>query len=216
MLNIKPKRKLSYRYQSGASLIELMIAMALGIAALSAIASLVGYGIGVNGKLLSNSRLNEEINSIGALITRDIKRAGFNADTINMVSSPADFPSAFRNSVVVSEHPDEDEDSCLLYAYDQNANGVLDTVANNENFGFRLRNGTVEIRTNGATCASETWQALTDPKIVTITELSFDTELVTFNNIVSTQITLELEGELVANDNLSRLFTSRFLVRNYD
>jgi prepilin peptidase dependent protein B len=216
MLVLTPVHKPSFSRQAGASLIELMIAMALGLAALSAIASLVGFGIGVNGKLLSNSRLNEEINSIGALITRDLKRAGFSADTINMVTNPVDFPSAFRNSISVSEHPDEDEDSCMLYAYDQNANGVLDTVGSNENFGFRLRNGTVQIRTNGATCASDSWQELTDPDIVNITELDFDIDLVTFNNVVSTQITVTIEGELVVNDALSRQFNSRFLVRNYD
>ena len=199
--------------QKGASLIELMIAMALGIAALSAVASVVGFGIGVNGKLMANSRLNEEINSIGDLLTRDVKRAGFNADTIAMITSPSDSPSAFSNSVIVSEHSDEDNDSCLLYAYDQNADGVLDI---NDNFGFRLRNSAVEIRVGGATCENIGWQPLTDTDIVTITDLRFTSNQVTYNNVISTQVSIFLQGELAANDNLSRQFSTSFLVRNYD
>lgn len=206
----------SYRQQLGASLIELMIAMALGMAALSAIASLVGYGIGVNGKLLANSRLNEEVNSIGALMVRDIKRAGFNGNTVAMVTSPTDFPSLFNSSIVVSQHPNEDPNTCFLYSYDQNENGLQDILGTNENFGFRLRSQTVQIRVNGLTCANDGWQDLTDNDIIRITEMTFATNQVTYNNVVSTQVTIDFKGELVTNDALSRQFTTSFLVRNYD
>lgn len=209
-----PEQPKSLGYgQYGASLIELMIAMALGIAALAAVASVVGFGIGVNGKLLANSRLNEEINSIGDLLTRDVKRAGFNADTIAMVTSPVDFPSAFSNSVVVSQNLAEANQSCLLYAYDQNANGVLEL---NENFGFRLRSLAVEIRGAGAGCSDIGWEPLTDTDIVTITDLRFTSNQVIYNNVISTQVTIFLQGELAANNNLSRQFSTSFLVRNYD
>ena len=140
--------------QRGASLVELMIAMTLGLTSLAAVTSLVGYGIGMNAKLLANSRLNEEVNTIGQLLLRDIKRAGYTADTVALVSDPVASPSLFANSIAVSEFPGEVANSCLIFSYDRNSNGVIDTVGSNENFGYRLNNGAVEIRIGGAACTA--------------------------------------------------------------
>ena len=206
----------AFHQQRGASLVELMIAMALGLAALAAMTSLVGYGIGMNARLLANSRLNEEVNAIGQLLTRDIKRAGYNADTIAMVTDPAASPSLFANSLVVSELPGEAANSCLIFAYDRNSNGLVDTVGTNENFGFRLNDGAVEIRIGGAACADLGWQSLSDTSVVNITDLTFTLNQTTSNSVISTQVDIFLQGELTRNDNFSRQFSANFLVRNYD
>jgi prepilin peptidase dependent protein B len=202
--------------QRGFSLVELMIAMALGLGSLSVIASVIGYGIGTNAKLLANSRLSEEINAIGSLITRDVKRAGYNGDTTALVTDPTASPSAFAHSVVVSQHPDEVPNSCIVFAYDRNSNGVLDTAGTNENYGFRLRNGAVEIRMAGAGCTDVGWQNLTDTDMVSITGLNFNLTETTFNGVVSTQVDMFLQGELAADNNFSRQYTTGFLVRSYD
>ena len=202
--------------QRGASLVELMIAMALGLTALAAMTSLVGSGIGMNARLLASSRLNEEVNAIGQLLTRDIKRAGYNADTIAMVTDPTASPSLFANSLVVSEFPGEAANSCLIFAYDRNSNGVIDTVGTNENFGFRLNDGAVEIRIGGATCEVGGWQNLSDTSVVNITDLTFTLNQTTANSVISTQVDIFLQGELTRNDNFSRQFSTNFLVRNYD
>jgi prepilin peptidase dependent protein B len=209
MLSIQQK-------QRGASLVELMIAMGLGLGSLSVVASVIGFGIGTNGKLLANSRLSEEVNAIGSLISRDIKRAGYNGITSALVGDPRVFPSGFANSVVVSQHPDESANSCIVFAYDRNRNGVLDTVGTNENYGFRLRSGAVEIRMAGAGCVDGRWQNLTDTDMVAITGLSFSLTQTTFNAVVSTQVELFLEGELATDNKFSRQYTTSFLVRNYD
>jgi prepilin peptidase dependent protein B len=205
-----------YGKQWGASLVELMIAMALGLGALSVLASVIGYGIGTNGKLLANSRLHEEINAVASLLTRDIKRAGYSADTTALVTDPTVSPSPFANSVVVSRHPLEEPDSCITFAYDINGNGVLDTVGSNENFGYRLRDGAVEIRMAGANCDGVGWQNLTDFDTVTITSLNFNLIQTTYNSVVTTQVEMFLAGELAADDAFSRQYSTRFLVRNYD
>ena len=207
---------ISRQNQKGATLIEMMIAMTLGLASLATVASIVGYGIGVNGKLLASSRLNEEINDIGSLLTRDIKRAGYSADTTAMVTDPVASPSPFANSVVVSAHPDEDANSCIIYAYDRNENGVLDTVGTNENFGFRLRDNAVEIRIGGAACVDGGWQNLTDTDMVSITALNFNLNQTTFNGVVSTQVNIFIQGELASDSDFTRQFNTSFMVRNYD
>jgi prepilin peptidase dependent protein B len=202
--------------QSGTSLVELMNAMTLGLGSLSVVASVVGYGIGTNAKLLANSRLSEEVNAVGSLISRELKRAGYSAATTSLITDPAAFPSTFANSVVVSQHPNESENSCIVFAYDRNRNGLLDILGGNENYGFRLRDGAVEIRIAGASCVDRGWQNLTDTDMVTITGLSFNLTKTSINGVVSTQVELFLVGELAAHNNLSRQYTTRFMVRNYD
>ncbi|WP_026376980.1 hypothetical protein [Aestuariibacter salexigens] len=203
--------------QTGATLVELMIAMALGISALAALASLVGYGMGINAKLLANSRLNEELGNVMSLMTRDIRRAGFNGNTLAMVSDPVANPSAFTGSMALGEFLGETANSCITYAYDNNSDGVLNAVAgNNENYGFRLRNQMVEMRVNGLACGDDGWEPLTDPNAVSVTGLTFALNQVVENGVTSTEVTVSLLGELTSDSDLTRRFDSSFVVRNYD
>ncbi|MEI8647762.1 hypothetical protein P4S73_07175 [Paraglaciecola sp. Hal342] len=72
----------------GSSLIELMIAMSLGVSALSAFTAFIGFGVGVNASLLSSSRLNEEFTLVSQLLARDIARAGFDGNASLQVTDP--------------------------------------------------------------------------------------------------------------------------------
>ena len=63
--------------QCGNSLVELMISMTLGLASITAMASLVGHGIALNTSLLAKSRLDEEMNAVVAVVSHDLKRAGY-------------------------------------------------------------------------------------------------------------------------------------------
>ena len=200
----------------GTSLIEMMITMTLGLVSLSTVASLVGYGIGVNAKLLENSRLSQEVMAIGSLLSRDLRRAGYSASTDAMVSDPANFPSVFSNSIAVSTYPNEAINSCIIFAYDRNGNGILDTIDGNENFGFRLKDGAVEIRVDGASCIDNGWENLSDDQVLEITQLTFELNQTIDNGVVSNWLSITLQAELTKNTHLSRQFTSSFMVRNYD
>jgi prepilin peptidase dependent protein B len=200
----------------GASLIEMMITMTLGLVSLSTVASLVGYGIGVNAKLLESSRLSQEIMAIGSLLSRDLRRAGYSANTVVMVSDPASFPSLFSNSIAVSAYPGEAINSCIIFAYDRNGSGILDTTDGNENFGFRLKDGAVEIRVDGASCVDNGWENLSDDQILEITQLTFELNQTIDNGVHSNWLSITLQAELTKNTHLSKQFTSSFMVRNYD
>lgn len=202
--------------QRGATLVELMIALAIGMVSVLGVASLVGMGIGVNTKLLTNSRLNEELKNVVGLIARDLRRAGYNGDSVNMVSDPDTFPSEFANSVAVSEFSGEDLNSCITYAYDADQDGSLDTGADNENFGFRLRDEAIEIRKSGAACTADGWEDLTDSDILTVTGLNFTLTTATINDVISTEVTITATASLVSNANFSRSYSTTILVRSYD
>ena len=84
--------------QYGNSLVELMISMTLGLASITAMASLVGHGIALNTSLLAKSRLVEEINAVAAVISHDLKRAGYYAHTKDIVTKSSEPWQATVNS----------------------------------------------------------------------------------------------------------------------
>jgi prepilin peptidase dependent protein B len=226
--------------QHGTSLVELMISMTLGLASITAMASLVGHGIGLNARLLATSRLEEEINAVVAVISHDLKRAGYYALTIDMLKNPSTFsnsssstPSStssstssgtsssvssnpFDGSLIVGTYSSESANSCINFAYDRNKNGVLDTSSSNEKFGFRLRNRAVEIRLKGATCEQSGWHDLTDPAVVEITALEFIVTQNTVQQVVQTQVHIMLQARLKKRPNISRSINTDVLIENYE
>ena len=206
---------MTVRYQGGYSLIEMIVAMALAIGSLAAVSSLVGFSIGVNGTLLNSARLNEELGNVYALIIADLRRTGYSGNTVAMVSDPDANLSPFRDSISVSEYPGETAQSCLVFSYDSNDNGMLDQASPNEHFGYRLLYGTVEIRRNSLDCTSNGWEDLTDSNVVRVTSLRFSINQTVQQGISSTSVTVFLSGELSANAKLSKIYHTVVVVRNY-
>ncbi|MGJ8681979.1 prepilin peptidase dependent protein B [Paraglaciecola sp.] len=202
--------------QQGASLVELMISMALGFASLTAMTSLVAHGISLNNSLMAKSRLDEEINGVLAVIHQDIRRAGYHGSTEKMVLDPVTFVNPFANSIKVSSFGTEQSESCITFAYDRNHNGLLDNTLINEEFGFRLKNKAIEVRVDGFTCAQGYWQDLTDPQVVVVKALSFKTEKLINQGIGFLRIQVNLEAELSHYPEFSKHVSTYVLVKNYE
>ncbi|RDV29320.1 prepilin cleavage protein [Alteromonas aestuariivivens] len=202
--------------QTGVTLMELLISLALGASALVAVASLIGYGIGTNANLIASARLNEEVSSVLSLMQRDIRRAGYSGATVATVADPAGSPSAFSDSLQVSEFTGEAADSCVLFSYDADGDGVLDGGVNGDSFGYRLNNQQIEMRQNGSDCEATDWLDLTDSGVINVTGLNFALTETVESNVTTTTMTITLQAELVAKDQISRQYTHSFLVRNFD
>lgn len=203
-------------YQAGTSLVELMISMAIGFASLTAMASLVGHGIGMNSQLLAKSRLDEEINAVAALLVSDIKRAGYNANMLSVVGDPNQQVSPFAGSLSVANYPQEVANSCVVFAYDRNQNGQLDTINTNEHYGYRLKDKAIEIRIDGLACNVGGWHDLTDPGLIKVTNLQFIVQQQNRFGVNVSRIDLILEAELKNNSLISKRISTSFLVKNYD
>jgi prepilin peptidase dependent protein B len=202
--------------QHGYSLVELMISMTLGLASITAMASLVGHGIALNTSLLAKSRLEEEMNAVITVISHDLKRAGFYALTNEIVKNPTLSSNPFDGSLSIAAYATEPANSCINFAYDRNKNGLLDTYPSNEEYGFRLRDSAVEIRLDGAACDKSGWHDLTDPKIVQVTAFKFTLEQNTVLQVTQTRVTIELQARLKKHPNISRSINTSVLVENYE
>lgn len=200
----------------GATLVELMISISIGMVTVLGVAALVGMGVGVNGKLMTNSRMSEELKVVIALMERDIRRAGYNGATVLRVADPENVVSEFSSSIVISEYGGEEANSCITFTYDADGDGSLDTGTDSEEYGYRLKDNAIEIRKNGASCTDDGWEDLTDSEVVSVTGLTFTSQTSTANSITNTEISITLVGELASDANRSRSYSTAFLVRSYD
>lgn len=156
--------------QQGFTLIEFMISMALSLAAILVVTSIYIISFQIDSKTIKFSRLNDEVTSVMALLSEDIKRAGYVANAELTISSGTPAPAEFR-TLLVSEFVGETSNSCILFSYDFNDNNEYD--GNDEDFGYRLHDGKLETRKGGRICTQTLWESLTDPNFVTISNLVF-------------------------------------------
>lgn len=171
-------------YQRGITLVELMIAGTIGLIAVSAATSIYQATATQTLHQLETLHLQSTAQGILELMSADIRRSGFwrvipGKDKLK--NNP--FQSSgndIRTGAVSGEPPD----SCVIFSYDQDKDGKVgvgkcsakgcqpNTDADNvEQFGFRLKKQTVQMRYAGKElgCKNGYWQALTDNSI-TVTD----------------------------------------------
>lgn len=142
--------------ETGASLIELMIGLALGLMiTASALAMLASTTSGA-ASAIGSAKLNMELRGSMDVMVEDIRRAGFGLDVCNPTLTTK-----------LSAH-DSDNDGisdCIVYAYNDSGKCKF--------YGFRVQSGAIWSRDNediGDTsdCVNGSWQRFTDPDTVTV------------------------------------------------
>lgn len=152
--------------QRGLSLVELMVGMVIGLVILAA----AGTGYIVSSRsgrdTINSTRLNIELRGAMDVMTDEIHRAGAVGTLANAgIGNPFTVQTAgARTDLQVSA-----DGTCAEFAYDANGDGTVDTA---DYTGFRVQNGTIQIRNGGAgavsDCANGSWQSLTDAQTVTV------------------------------------------------
>ena len=180
----------------GFTLIESLIALLLGSVSLMALVSLVSSSLAISNDIIQKSRLQEALGNIISRITEDVRRAGYAGNSLIVLSDPDVTSTVFNQAIELSEYPGEAVNSCILYSYDRNDNGILDTNSPSELFGFRLRDKSIEIRKNGAGCTASGWEDLTEASIVEVDQFSFSRQATVNNQITTQKIMLSVTGFL--------------------
>ena len=204
------------RLLRGFSLVELMVAITIGLFILLGLTSFLSNNLRSSAQLSAATRLNQEMRNIMALMSRDIRRAGYwgNATSGIGVTVPL-FDNPFDEVNVATS-------GCILYSYDLNADGAL---TGNEQFGFLLDAGTIKARSTSSgspSCSSgAAWQPLSDPNAVTYTALTF-TVTSTKNYISGTSgpnttqriVTISLSGSLKSDASVKQTLTEKIKIEN--
>jgi len=151
------------RNARGFTLVEMMVALALGLLVVSAVLAFIFSLIRANSETVLSTRLNQEMRATMALISSDIRRARGLSDPIAAVGQGGVVVNPFANI-------DLSTAGCMRYSYAESTGGATDYRA------IRVANGKVILArastAANATCASAGTPLNTDG--VQITSLTFN------------------------------------------
>ena len=154
----------------GFSLVELLVGTAIGLIVAAAAASVVTANLRENRRVQLDARLMQDLRGAAELVARDLRRAGFWAASASGVRGTDDAVPPVTNPFGVEMAAAAASDAVRLsFARDGAASA---TVGDDERFGFRLRNGTVEMQLGAGN-----WQALTDAGTLVVTTFAVEPRL---------------------------------------
>lgn len=178
----KSMQGINMKKQSGYSLIEIMIAMLVGLIIVAATIAIYLTTVRGSTDTIRSARLNHDLESAMTIMVNDIKRAGYWNDAKlnnwhvafikngnNPVKNPNPFTANNTNLNIIGGN-------CILYSYDANKNGTVDEK---EFYGFRFKNNTLQMRLEGSNTTDcngddeDKWQEFIDGSQLNITDLQF-------------------------------------------
>jgi prepilin peptidase dependent protein B len=153
------------RRQTGLSMVELMVGVAIGLFVVAGATLAVSNQLGDNRRLMLETQIQQDLRAAADVIARDVRRSGYwanaqagvwHAGAVAVTSNP--YTALTPASGVASE---------VRFGYSR---GMLEnntpdlTLDANDEAGFRLVNNAIQMRTGGQ------WQALTDSTTLKVTD----------------------------------------------
>jgi Tfp pilus assembly protein PilW len=226
--------------QRGATLIEVMVGLALSLIVTTAMVVLMGNSMGSASRIIEMSQLTDELRNTMSMLSRDARRANYSPFSMFCYGKP-DCGLAgnayFIADMVTLDQDANGTDDCLVYFLDRTGPEDPDRVnANSPDVaggGFRLTAadgiGMVEVWTgNGAPpndCTGNEWLAITDPNLVDVTDFVVDDnaiaeagEIPSFSNTITQDdgSTLTQRVRLVRVDIEGELLLDRTISRRIE
>lgn len=149
------------RSSRGLSIVELLVGTAVGLVVVAAGTALVTHNARENRALMIEARLMQDLRTAADIVARDLRRAGYWAGSASGVRSDDGSAVVANPYALVAPETAASDAVRLSFSRDASENGTVD---GNERFGFRLRNGAIELQLGDGN-----WQALTDPATLTVT-----------------------------------------------
>ena len=194
---------LTYANQRGAGLVELMIALVLGMMVVGSALGLYANTFGSNGSYLQVARLNNDLRAVMTIIAKDLRRAGYSSTAAAGTANP------FEAITITGG-------TQITFSYDYDSNG---SVSANESFGYRLNNGAIQVTVNGGT----NWENISDPDKITITEFEITDSspaavsmgTTTVVNVQTRRYTILIKGTITYNGTtFTRVLQEDVRIRN--
>ena len=180
---------MNMHHQSGLTLLELLLAMVLGLVVLGGSIVVFGSTTVSSRGTLDQIKLNQQLAALMSVMTDDIRRAGYwGNQTVANFTDPTTSPFHQMDNTQLEVHAANVQvaansnvgGECVVYTYDMDDDGLLDDA---EIVGFRLNGAVAQMRINGDiannarhdSCndADDNWANLTDPSIVSVDVLNF-------------------------------------------
>ncbi|WP_284618232.1 PilW family protein [Aquabacterium humicola] len=165
MLSLRPPRRIARprARQRGLSIMELMVGAAVGMIVVSGAVLLFAKNVSGSRMLLAETRLNQDLRNAADLVTRDIRRAGFWGNAILGTTAIGGTSVTTQNPYSQVSMPAANE---IAYRFSRDSATDNNTLDANEQFGFRLNDGALQMQVGGS------WTDVTDKSSVNITTLT--------------------------------------------
>jgi type II secretory pathway pseudopilin PulG len=216
--------------QTGATLIETMIAIALSLVVTTAMVILMANSMGTATRGIHMTQLTDELRNTMSMLTRDVRRANYSANSIFCFGySKCGF--AGGNAPQAGDIQIDVDNQCVTFTLDRGFNGDAtdDAVG-----GFRrvVNNGVgiIEIWTGGGgstpNCGlgagASDWVALTDSSVINVTNFNIDDTASITKEIQESptssftsrqrEIQITLQGQLVLEEARGNVVVEREIV----
>lgn len=213
--------RLSARSQQGFSLVELMVGLVAGMIVVGAVSSFTVATLRASNQNIQSSRLTQDLRTTMGLVTRELRRSGYDGDAISRLGTGVSL-----SSFTALEAPPFGVAGCVSYQYTRDG-GAAPFRA------IRLNNGALEMGTSNTTivnCNAGNWSAISDSDVVTITSFApvetrepfasivqsrvvgTDTEVMAGCGVVR-NVAIDITGSLVADASVSRTVREEVRVR---
>lgn len=206
----------------GFTLVELLVALTINALLFSALIAIFIANVNHYTKTFQENRLNQQLETVLALMSDDIRRAGYWANASNDIGTNQNNNPFMTASTDISV---DNTNDCILFTYDHDSNGSLPAInasIDDEHYGFRLSNNAVQVRPPGAgfSCVASGWENMTDTNIITITNLTFtlNTSTVTTGpgsqGITLRSVDISITGQLANNSSITKTLTQHVRLQN--
>lgn len=171
--------------QSGVTLIELMIAILIGLIMTAAAITLYVNYLKNTSDNVSLMRLNQDLRSVMDVIVRDVRRAGF-VTTDPETNFTCLQQNAFADINILQSGTSSlvnngNAGTCVLYSYNRNNNipagltcnaNAFSVAEDGDRFGFRLNpdDDAIQMKSSGnlssmSDCSLGNWETITEPEV---------------------------------------------------
>ena len=169
---------MSRKKSLGMSLVELMIAMAIGLVVIGSVLAFTLSSLTSNTEYVQATRLSQELRNSMDFVSRELRRSGYDQNTgskiASLTTSSTNIASPFARISIKDVSPlvvigtpstavNADDDGCVIYAYDRNDNGVgtpgVVDLDNGEIRALRLATRTVDGLSVGVLEMAESFSA---------------------------------------------------------
>lgn len=200
------------RRERGISLIETLVAMALGLLVLAGVLQMMNQLVAGNATTLSTVRLAQDTRTVMDMIIQDLRRAGQFPEAAHDLGEPQRFLQDQPDLPRIDGEPLQTgkSGSTIAYVY-READGRLVQAR----FSRDAKAGTVLMHT-GTSAAPET---ITDPTAMIVTDLIFMPQVVieNFGQIEAAVVAIEvyIRAQLKSEPTVERELSDRVMLRNF-
>lgn len=212
------------RRHSGFTLVEMMVALVVGLIIIGGVLTFTVSTVDSVGRNIGATRIMQELRGAMAVMTREIKRAGYDRDAIEGIARGV-FPSGYAQITI------NGAGDCLLMSYDRvgvNDGGNVPGAGEWKGFRRAVVNGRgvlqINTRSNPPSCTTNTdWVDLTSPTDVSITGFTLtQTNLAPIPSgstaggaitVALREIQIQMRGALVSDPATQRGLDERVRVR---